>query len=598
MSDMKTLTINGVTYSLADQTARDKIADHKCIIPIDGQTFGELVLAEELVVGNLYLVTEDDTSFGDYHKGDIFGADNNASEVFIMNVIGEKGNKYVLTDAEKKEIAGVAVDSMELGVTNLALNTSTDMKPFDCQRNNPITQIQHNIGGITDYVHTLEEIGVNVGDWLTFAADLVANGADLRLLVRALVATYDHNIYTTELQSTRLRDTAAGIKTAYDAGTSNWRYEAASTGYQFRLATDEGMTSDGNNAFQYGTRSLQYTSVAGQWIAIRIKSPGSGKYSVTFNHGVQVNGANVGSVYIIPAEDIDQALEHEYGLDLESAAQSMSDNPYQDNGETDIFKAYRQVIGDAISGATSVMTPCYYFGGYSTSKTTGQYTFMDDTEYVVVFTADENGPKNGYILIGSFESALASMDTQIDFTSDEYITSGNSGRNSVSFQIPEGYGKLALYVENANMSNEADVTTNQYKCLKIERGNIPTGWISAPEDTVDSIVAQGTSGIWTWEKWASGKAICWANPVFESITIDIQEIVSGFYTGIAPALMYPFSFAEPPAVFATVNTMAYEYVTVESKTTGATGNIYIRSMYEEQDVAVPLKIYVVGRWEE
>ena len=37
---------------------------------------------------------------------------------------------------------------------------------------------------------------------------------------------------------------------------------------------------------------------------------------------------------------------------------------------------------------------------------------------------------------------------------------------------------------------------------------------------VDFIIARGTSGIWTYEKWASGKAVCWGVTTKESFNIN------------------------------------------------------------------------------
>lgn len=497
---------------------------------------------------------------------------------------------YDLTEQDYRDI----VSYMELGVTNLALDTSDQLQDFYAIAGK-LSSIPYNVQGVPNYVHTLEEIGVDVGDVITLAADLKASATELRLLVRALARTYDHNIYTTELASTRLRESAAGIKEAYDAGTCNWRYEAASSGYQFRLATDDGQTSNGNNSFQYGTQSLQYVSAASTdgnkcWIAIRIKSPAAGKHNISFIHGVNSNGANAGSVYIIPAAVIDEKL----GDNAATYAQEMSDNPYQENGTTETFTKYRAAIEEAIAGEDPIMTPCYYRAEYGTTETTGEFTFEAETEYVAVFTADEKSPdhkSNAYILIGKLEAVQSEYAKQLDFPAAEFIT---SGRSAVTFQIPEGCGKLALYVENAGGSST--IVPQKYKCLKIERGNMPTGWIPAPADTIDAIVAQGTSGIWTWEKWASGKAICWASTVIENVDMTNVHAAAGLYGGVAPALMYPFSFAEIPLVFAAVNNADYEYAQIVAHTTGATGNIFFTSSSQQANASVPLKIYVVGKW--
>ena len=63
---------------------------------------------------------------------------------------------------------------------------------------------------------------------------------------------------------------------------------------------------------------------------------------------------------------------------------------------------------------------------------------------------------------------------------------------------------------------------------------------------VDWIVEQGTSGIWTYEKWNSGKAVCWGywtttstfpNPFsggYESATSLKKNLPSGLFIEVVP----------------------------------------------------------------
>lgn len=74
---------------------------------------------------------------------------------------------------------------------------------------------------------------------------------------------------------------------------------------------------------------------------------------------------------------------------------------------------------------------------------------------------------------------------------------------------------------------------------------------------VDYIIAQGTTGKWTWRKWASGIAEMWAT--FDTDKLEMTEQTWGsLYTaswmGIAEnkaARQYPFAFVENPIVSAT-----------------------------------------------
>jgi hypothetical protein len=74
---------------------------------------------------------------------------------------------------------------------------------------------------------------------------------------------------------------------------------------------------------------------------------------------------------------------------------------------------------------------------------------------------------------------------------------------------------------------------------------------------VDHIIEQGTTGKWTWRKWASGIAEMWAN--FDSYSLEMTSQTWGpLYTaswmGLAEnkaARQYPFPFIENPVVSAT-----------------------------------------------
>lgn len=71
----------------------------------------------------------------------------------------------------------------------------------------------------------------------------------------------------------------------------------------------------------------------------------------------------------------------------------------------------------------------------------------------------------------------------------------------------------------------------------------------------DYIIAQGTTGKWTWRKWSSGIAEMWAK--FDTDKVEISESWGSIYFGTwmrlaanVSARQYPFSFAEEPTVTA------------------------------------------------
>ena len=67
--------------------------------------------------------------------------------------------------------------------------------------------------------------------------------------------------------------------------------------------------------------------------------------------------------------------------------------------------------------------------------------------------------------------------------------------------------------------------------------------LSAVDETVDYIVAEGTSGIWTWVKYASGLAVCFGKNIE---TVDITHSQDDNYYGYVSVVDYPFAFASAP----------------------------------------------------
>ena len=77
--------------------------------------------------------------------------------------------------------------------------------------------------------------------------------------------------------------------------------------------------------------------------------------------------------------------------------------------------------------------------------------------------------------------------------------------------------------------------------------------INAQQASVqDTVVEQGTDGIWSYRKWASGVAECWAH---HSLNIAESTGVGGEVRAIVD---YPFSFTKVPIVFIHALTKAYQ----------------------------------------
>lgn len=104
----------------------------------------------------------------------------------------------------------------------------------------------------------------------------------------------------------------------------------------------------------------------------------------------------------------------------------------------------------------------------------------------------------------------------------------------------------------ANAIREKTGGTETYKVAQMGNAvrNIPAGGI-------DYVIDQGTTGKWTWRKWASGIAEMWATFDAPSLTMTSQTwgpLYTASWMGLAAnkaARQYPFAFVENPVVSAT-----------------------------------------------
>ena len=95
---------------------------------------------------------------------------------------------------------------------------------------------------------------------------------------------------------------------------------------------------------------------------------------------------------------------------------------------------------------------------------------------------------------------------------------------------------------------------------KLSVGDYDTGWrtpAGGSDKNVDYVTEQGTTGKWTWRKWASGIAEMWATFGTDKLAMETQTwgaLYTASWMGLAAnkeAREYPFAFVENPVVSAT-----------------------------------------------
>lgn len=119
----------------------------------------------------------------------------------------------------------------------------------------------------------------------------------------------------------------------------------------------------------------------------------------------------------------------------------------------------------------------------------------------------------------------------------------------------------------------------------------------------DWVVAKGTSGIWTYQKWASGKAECWGMHSLDA-TVDIEWLSPLYrsHTGLVN-ISFPFTFKNVPTLMrvaiprASDNGDGLLVMSYSNTTTSKTGSIFLgRGGAADTTQKVYIGHYALGRW--
>jgi hypothetical protein len=117
------------------------------------------------------------------------------------------------------------------------------------------------------------------------------------------------------------------------------------------------------------------------------------------------------------------------------------------------------------------------------------------------------------------------------------------------------------------------------------------------EPEVDYVIASGTSGIWTYQKWKSGIAKCWGN---YSFTTTVQDQLELFYqSATTGSIKYPFTFIYVPTETATIQSSGGQVLLANSgANTKATSGAYtiISLAGEITDANYRISMQVEGFW--
>lgn len=134
---------------------------------------------------------------------------------------------------------------------------------------------------------------------------------------------------------------------------------------------------------------------------------------------------------------------------------------------------------------------------------------------------------------------------------------------------------------------------------KLEVGENATPCIPDAKDAIicrlekDYIVEQGIDGIWTYRKWKSGIAECWA---CQSAEISIDKPWASLFYGSVQGAKFPNSlFVTEPQVYASVLNSSL-WLTISDVSQESVGILYLTSAASYENINYTLNYKAIGRW--
>lgn len=117
--------------------------------------------------------------------------------------------------------------------------------------------------------------------------------------------------------------------------------------------------------------------------------------------------------------------------------------------------------------------------------------------------------------------------------------------------------------------------------------------ILTTKETADYVVAQGTSGGWTYRKWANGTAECWFYG-YNSLTYGNEA--NGLYGGYG-TVTFPFAFyAIPVVVYSCFLTNGYDWSGKAMASTSSFNFYGISQSSLASTTSATIYAYAIGRW--
>ena len=111
----------------------------------------------------------------------------------------------------------------------------------------------------------------------------------------------------------------------------------------------------------------------------------------------------------------------------------------------------------------------------------------------------------------------------------------------------------------------------------------------------DYIVEQGTSGIWTYRKWASGIAECWGKKIASVIT---SSTWAGYYTGAIGSINFPTGlFISAPILNVTLKASNFPgHIYIDGYESASETSVISIAGHDQRTVESHIHLNAKGRW--
>lgn len=171
----------------------------------------------------------------------------------------------------------------------------------------------------------------------------------------------------------------------------------------------------------------------------------------------------------------------------------------------------------------------------------------------------------------------------------------NADRNTLYANglIPEAVGGT-ITVQNHNKRGHGFFITDAGHLYVGGSNNIDSTNLTWRYYGEDYVVAQGTSGIWSYRKWNSGMAECWGKYAYKPSWSALGNDVYGY----TPEIALPFTFTNMEEM--TVNVMAGSYLAFASGNTGVGKRSKVKALvFQKSNSAtneIQLGFVCKGKW--